>query len=174
MNFYQNLQHFRVFDALLFCYFGKIDEFVFGDEYFVWKETFLLAVKIRTRPAGEVKKAMGKKTVPERFDALVALTQGLKIYDFWIYDNDCWGRGGWLENAILALAKAWRNMLARSDAELGRDPSSIAIRSSHLNVPLTTAKIILIRGIQKVMIHRVVLGEAQRCSEQVFERNAQI
>ena len=46
----------------------------------------------------EVKKAMSKKTLPECFDSLFALTHGLKSYDFWMNDNECWG-----------LARSWRS-----------------------------------------------------------------
>jgi hypothetical protein len=69
----------------------------------------------------EVKKALKKKTLPQRFDALFALTYGLKTTDFWMNDNECWGPGGELELAIKTLAKTWRNMLKRSDGELGID-----------------------------------------------------
>ena len=42
-------------------------------------------------------------------------------FDFWMHDNECWEPGQELEKAIKALAKAWRDMLRRSDAELGID-----------------------------------------------------
>ena len=38
-----------------------------------------------------------------------------------MHDNECWEPGQELEKAIKALAKAWRDMLRRSDAELGID-----------------------------------------------------
>ena len=70
----------------------------------------------------EVKKATAaKKSLPQRFDALLALTYALKEYDFWIHDNECWEEGGELEKAIACLAKAWKTLLAKTDDELGID-----------------------------------------------------
>ena len=69
----------------------------------------------------EVQAALKKKTLPERFDALFALTHGLKNYDFWMNDNECWEPGQELEKAIKTLGKAWRDMLKNSDALLGID-----------------------------------------------------
>ena len=59
--------------------------------------------------------------MPERFDALFGLTHGLKSFDYWMHDNECWQPGEELEKAMAALAKAWRDMLKKSDAELGID-----------------------------------------------------
>ncbi len=70
---------------------------------------------------GEIKKALKKSSLPERFDHLFALTHGIKAYDFWIRDNECWEPGQELEKAMKALAKAWRDMLKRRDEELGID-----------------------------------------------------
>jgi hypothetical protein len=71
---------------------------------------------------GEIKKALKKTySTPERFDHLFALTHGLKTYDFWIRDNECWEPGQELEKAMKALAKAWRDMLKSKDEELGID-----------------------------------------------------
>ncbi|KOO25633.1 hypothetical protein Ctob_003621 [Chrysochromulina tobinii] len=69
----------------------------------------------------EVKKALKLKTLPERFDTLFALTYAIKEYDFWMNDNECWESGAELETAMKVLAKAWRDLLKRSDAELGID-----------------------------------------------------
>jgi len=69
----------------------------------------------------QVQAALKKKTMPERFDALFALTNGLKSYDFWMHDNECWEPGQELEKAIKTLSKAWRDMLKNSDAQLGID-----------------------------------------------------
>ena len=55
------------------------------------------------------------------FDALFALTHGLKTYDFWMNDNEFWEPGGELEKAIKTLGKAWRDMLKNSDEKLGID-----------------------------------------------------
>ena len=69
----------------------------------------------------EVKKAMSKKTLPECFDSLFALTHGLKSYDFWMNDNECWEPGQELEKSMKVLGKAWRDLLKNSDAALGID-----------------------------------------------------
>lgn len=70
----------------------------------------------------QVQAALRKKLLPQRFDALFALTRGLQRYNFWIHDNDSHGKGGDLECAVKALAKAWRTLLKNSDADLGIDP----------------------------------------------------
>ena len=36
-------------------------------------------------------------------------------------DNECWSPGGELELSIKTLAKAWKDMLKKNDAELGID-----------------------------------------------------
>jgi hypothetical protein len=69
----------------------------------------------------EVQKALKKKSMPERFDALFALTHSILSFDYWIHDNECWEPGQELEMAMHSLAKAWRETLARSDSELGID-----------------------------------------------------
>ena len=69
----------------------------------------------------KVQAALKKKTLPQRFDALLALTHGLWAYDHWISDNECYEPGEALETAIKGLAKAWRNLLGNSDGALGID-----------------------------------------------------
>jgi len=69
----------------------------------------------------QVQAALKKKTLPQRFDALFALTHGLWVNDLWISDNECYEPGEALETAIKALAKAWRNLLGSSDGALGID-----------------------------------------------------
>ena len=69
----------------------------------------------------EVKKALKKKSGPARFDALFGLTHGLKSFDFWMNDNECWEPGEELEQAIKVLAKAWKDTLKKSNDELGID-----------------------------------------------------
>ena len=69
----------------------------------------------------ECKKAMSKKTLPESFDALFALTHGLKEYDFWMNDNECYEPGEELEKSMKVLGKAWRDLLKNPDAALGID-----------------------------------------------------
>ena len=70
---------------------------------------------------GEVRKALKKGTAAAQFDALFGLTHGLKSYDSWMHDNECWEKGGELEKAIKCLGKAWRDTLKKSDQELGID-----------------------------------------------------
>ena len=41
----------------------------------------------------QVQKALKKKTVPEQFDYLFALTYALNEYDYWMNDNEEWGKG---------------------------------------------------------------------------------
>jgi len=71
---------------------------------------------------GAIKKALRKPTAAGQFDALFGLTHGLKSYDTWMHDNECWEPGCELEKAIKALAKAWKDTLKKGDAELGIDP----------------------------------------------------
>lgn len=70
---------------------------------------------------GEVKKALAKKTMPERFNALLGLTYALKDIDFWMNDNEFWEEGDQLEQSIACLAKAWKKILAFSNEELNLD-----------------------------------------------------
>ena len=53
--------------------------------------------------------------------ALFALTYALQSYDFWIHDNELYGEGGALEDALLLLATAWEKLLDYDDAKLGID-----------------------------------------------------
>ena len=39
---------------------------------------------------GAIKKALRKPTAAGQFDALFGLTHGLKSYDSWMHDNECW------------------------------------------------------------------------------------
>ncbi len=68
---------------------------------------------------GEVRKAMRKAALPQRFDSLLALTYHLNHYDEWINDNDVPEQCG---AALLDLAAAWKGLLAHDDAALGIDP----------------------------------------------------
>ncbi len=69
----------------------------------------------------EIAKAMKKKKISERFDALFALTYNLKEYDTWIFDNKIWGEDNELDTAIKKLGNAWKKLLVKSSAELGID-----------------------------------------------------
>jgi hypothetical protein len=66
----------------------------------------------------EVKTAMAKKTIPERFDALFALTHGLQQFDFWM---NRWEEADAMGKAINGIAVAWAGLLKCSNTELGID-----------------------------------------------------
>ncbi len=67
----------------------------------------------------EVNKAMKKKSDPQKFDALFALTWWLKRVEVWIEDNELYDEGGECEDALKKLAAAWKKLLAKSNEELG-------------------------------------------------------
>jgi uncharacterized FlaG/YvyC family protein len=69
----------------------------------------------------DINKAMRKKKVPLRFDALFGLTLALKTYDCWLYDNEMWGEGEELDRALRKLGKAWKKLLSCSNDELEID-----------------------------------------------------
>jgi hypothetical protein len=75
---------------------------------------------------GEVEYAMGRTSSPERLDALLALTACLLRNEIWIRDNERYRKGGKCERALKKLARAWRELLALPDAELGTLYSSSA------------------------------------------------
>lgn len=60
----------------------------------------------------EIEKATRKKTKPEKFNVLFALTYELKDNDYWMFDNEMWGKGGKLDAAITKLARAWKTFVA--------------------------------------------------------------
>jgi hypothetical protein len=68
-----------------------------------------------------VKKALRKRALPERFDALFGLTWALLQHDFWMMDNECYEVGGQCETSLARLAAAWKALLCNSDAVLGID-----------------------------------------------------
>lgn len=83
---------------------------------------------------GEVNKILKMKAIPDRFDALFALTYCLNDLDMWMNDNECWEEGGDLAKAVKVLGNAWKNLLKSSDAELGIDaeftrPGTLALLS---------------------------------------------
>ena len=80
----------------------------------------------------EVKKALKKKTKPERFDSLFALTFALDSHDYWMMDNECWEEGDEMDQAIKGLAKAWKTTLKSTDAELG---GAFARADAHAHMP---------------------------------------
>lgn len=57
----------------------------------------------------------------KKFDAMFALTYCLNDFDIWMNDNECWGEGGELEQAITLLGKTWKKLLKKSNEELGID-----------------------------------------------------
>lgn len=66
----------------------------------------------------KINSAMRRKTLPARFDSLFALTYCLHDTDCWLFDNECGGEGEECDKAIQKLARAWKKLLAHSDAEL--------------------------------------------------------
>jgi hypothetical protein len=69
----------------------------------------------------EINKAMRKKTFPEKFDAFFALIFQLNAFDCWLHDNEFWGPGGELNDAIKKLGNTAKKLMARTDDELGID-----------------------------------------------------
>jgi len=69
----------------------------------------------------EVNRAMSKVLPSEKFDALFALTYVLSQDSYWIYDNEFWEENDLLDRSIRLLAKAWRFLLKKPNAELGVD-----------------------------------------------------
>ena len=67
-----------------------------------------LSLPVRELPISSAKgsraRSKRQKTQPARFDALFALTHSLKMYYYWMNDNEYWGEGEELEQAIKALA----------------------------------------------------------------------
>ena len=71
---------------------------------------------------GEVLRAMSKKSLPEKFDHLFALTFYLEEYCWsWMEDNEYGGPGDALDQSFRSLEGAWRKMLKHSNAKLGID-----------------------------------------------------
>merc|ERR1712157_97612 len=69
----------------------------------------------------QVRKAMRKKKLSERFNALFALTFSLLQFDFWMHDNEFYEEGGEAEDAVEELARAWRSLLGKENKDLGID-----------------------------------------------------
>lgn len=69
----------------------------------------------------EIKEIKEKKTIPEQYDALFALTYMLNKYDRWLHDNQVWEEGGELDQAITLLSEAWTELYGKSNTELGID-----------------------------------------------------
>ena len=69
----------------------------------------------------EVKKAMKLKTNSQKFDAIFALTYFLNLMDSWMNDNELSGEGEELEQVITLLGQTWKQLLQKSNEELGID-----------------------------------------------------
>ena len=63
----------------------------------------------------------GKANDAHRVDRLFMLMFRLYQYDCWIHDNEEWGEGGYVEQLILEMAKLWKEILVKTDAQLGID-----------------------------------------------------
>ena len=72
------------------------------------------------------------RTLPERFDSLVAITLALHRFDSWIYDNEMYGKGEPLDKVIQLLAKSWKELLKKSNDELGIDAEFTRPAVEHL------------------------------------------
>jgi hypothetical protein len=70
---------------------------------------------------GELDK-IRKLKAPAQIDHLFALTLVLQSYDYWAIDNEYGGEGGELNVLIKSLAKMWKLLLKKTDAQLGIDP----------------------------------------------------
>ncbi len=68
-----------------------------------------------------VKKIMRKKSIPDRFNHLCAITYSLGHYSFWMHDNELYGEGDLLDESILLLARTWKKLLKKCNTELGID-----------------------------------------------------
>ena len=64
----------------------------------------------------ETAKAMKKKTLPERFDPLYALTRAVDLRDHWML-----GAGQGAKEALSSLGGAWKKVLIKEDSELDID-----------------------------------------------------
>ncbi len=66
-----------------------------------------------------INKAMKKKKMSDRLNAMFALTFWLRQQDEWINDNECYGEGDELAAGVEALANAWKKLLKESNETLG-------------------------------------------------------
>lgn len=69
----------------------------------------------------EINKIMRKKSFSAKFDAFFALIFQLNRHDFWMTDNELYGPGGELNDAVKKLGNAAKKIMARTDEELGID-----------------------------------------------------
>jgi len=69
----------------------------------------------------EVKKAMKLKTDSQKLDAMFALTYSLNLMDCWMNDNELYGEDEELEQVITLLGMTWKQLLQKSNEELGID-----------------------------------------------------
>jgi hypothetical protein len=69
----------------------------------------------------EIKKAMKGADKKKHFDRLLGLTSALKEIDMWLHDNECWGDGNELDEALKLLGQTSKMLLKSSDAVLGID-----------------------------------------------------
>lgn len=72
----------------------------------------------------EIEKIMSnnKNSSSDKFDHLFGLTASLNDYaEFWMEDNECSGEGDIMETSINKLGKTWKNILSKTNDELGID-----------------------------------------------------
>lgn len=97
--------------------FTSMEKMILGDQYgspFMMFNTsysyHVLDSWIRLKPR------LGRMTPDKKFDALLAFTSTILDHDVWIHDNE-----GDMGSLVKGLATVWRNLLKKSDEEIGWD-----------------------------------------------------
>ena len=85
-----------------------------GDDFLSFNTSFSYEI------LPEIEKMAGKKTndATKRFDELFAFTYYINEHDTWVHDNE---DAEWVVRATAKLGRAWKDLLKKSDAELGAD-----------------------------------------------------
>jgi hypothetical protein len=63
-----------------------------------------------------IKSRLSRMSPDKKFDALLAFTSAIHDHDVWVHDNE-----GDMGELVKGLATVWRNLLKKSDAEIGWD-----------------------------------------------------
>jgi hypothetical protein len=95
----------------------KMGRLILGDQYGDSFKMFNTSFSYDVLDSWQrVKGRLSKMTPSEKFDALLAYTHTLKQYDVWMHDNE-----GGMDVLVKGLATVWRNLLKKSDDEIGWD-----------------------------------------------------
>ena len=95
----------------------KMGKLILGDQYGDSFKMFNTSFSYDVLDSWQrVKGRLSKMTPSEKFDALLAYTHTLKQYDVWMHDNE-----GGMDVLVKGLATVWRNLLKKSDDEIGWD-----------------------------------------------------